>query len=202
MVPADSRGISRVPRYSGYHHANARFAYAAITLYGAAFQRLPLAGPSRLSWSYYPGDASTTPVWAPPLSLATTRGITLVLFSCGYLDVSVPRVRLPLRDVGLTPDGLPHSETRGSTGICPFPRTIAAYRVLRRLREPRHPPSALSHFPFLSRLSTKEQAGRSSRRRASRRPPAFITSLVVFQHVKDPFRPPRDGTWRITDSNR
>ena len=175
MVPADSRGISRVPRYSGYHHANARFAYAAITLYGAAFQRLPLAGPSRLSWSYYPGDASTTPVWAPPLSL---------------------------RDVGLTPDGLPHSETRGSTGICPFPRTIAAYRVLRRLREPRHPPSALSHFPFLSRLSTKEQAGRSSRRRASRRPPAFITSLVVFQHVKDPFRPPRDGTWRITDSNR
>ena len=29
---------------------------------------------------------------APPLSLATTRGITIVLFSSGYLDVSVPRV--------------------------------------------------------------------------------------------------------------
>ena len=140
------------------------------------------------SWSYYPGDASTTPVWAPPLSLATTRGITVVLFSCGYLDVSVPRVRLPYRDVGHEPDGLPHSETRGSTGICPYPRTIAAYRVLHRLREPRHPPSALSHFPFLSRPSYR-QAGRSSRRTSSRRPPAFITSLVVFQHVKDPTRP-------------
>ena len=31
-------------------------------------------------------------IWAPPRSLATTYGITLVFFSCGYLDVSVPRV--------------------------------------------------------------------------------------------------------------
>ena len=50
-----------------------------------------------MSWSYYPGRASTRPVWAIPLSLATTRGITVVFFSCGYLDVSVPHVRLPIR---------------------------------------------------------------------------------------------------------
>ena len=31
-------------------------------------------------------------VWAPPISLATTFGITVVFFSSGYLDVSVPRV--------------------------------------------------------------------------------------------------------------
>ena len=30
-------------------------------------------------------------------------------------------------------EGLPHSETRGLTGVCPSPRLIAAYRVLRRL---------------------------------------------------------------------
>ena len=30
--------------------------------------------------------------WAPPFSLATTHGITIVLFSSGYLDVSVLRV--------------------------------------------------------------------------------------------------------------
>ena len=29
--------------------------------------------------------------------------------------------------------GLPHSETRGLTGVCPSPRLIAAYRVLPRL---------------------------------------------------------------------
>jgi hypothetical protein len=33
-------------------------------------------------------------VWAPPRSLAATGGITLVSFSSGYLDVSVPLVRL------------------------------------------------------------------------------------------------------------
>jgi hypothetical protein len=33
--------------------------------------------------------------WAPPLSLATTYGITIVFFSSGYLDVSVLRVILP-----------------------------------------------------------------------------------------------------------
>ena len=31
-------------------------------------------------------------VWAVPRSLAATYGITLVFFSSGYLDVSVPRV--------------------------------------------------------------------------------------------------------------
>ena len=33
-------------------------------------------------------------VWAVPISLATTFGITVVFFSSGYLDVSVPRVPL------------------------------------------------------------------------------------------------------------
>ena len=33
-------------------------------------------------------------VWAAPISLATTFGITFVFFSSGYLDVSVPRVPL------------------------------------------------------------------------------------------------------------
>jgi hypothetical protein len=31
-------------------------------------------------------------VWASPRSLAATYGITIVFFSSGYLDVSVPRV--------------------------------------------------------------------------------------------------------------
>ncbi len=46
--------------------------------------------------SYNPTIAVTTVVWASPRSLATTCGITLVFFSSGYLDGSVPRVRLPI----------------------------------------------------------------------------------------------------------
>ncbi len=34
---------------------------------------------------------------------------------------------------GLQPDGLPHSEIRGSKAICASPRLIAAYHVLHRL---------------------------------------------------------------------
>ena len=50
--------------------------------------------------------------------------------------------------------GLSHSETRGSKVICTSPRIIAAYRVLRRLREPRHPPCALRYF--LTRLPSRK----------------------------------------------
>ena len=47
---------------------------------------------------------------------------------------------------GLLPAGLPHSDIRGSRVICTYPRLFAAYHVLLRLREPRHPPSALAYF--------------------------------------------------------
>ena len=43
--------------------------------------------------------------------------------------------------------GLSHSETRGSTAVCAYPRIIAAYHVLHRLQEPRHPPYALTYLP-------------------------------------------------------
>lgn len=43
--------------------------------------------------SYNPRNAVTSRVWANPGSLATTSGITVVFFSYGYLDVSVPHVR-------------------------------------------------------------------------------------------------------------
>ena len=49
----------------------------------------PLA---HLSQSYNPATAETATVWANPLSLATTQGITFVFSSSAYLDVSVQRV--------------------------------------------------------------------------------------------------------------
>ena len=43
---------------------------------------------------------------------------------------------------------LSHSEISGSKVICTYPKLIAAYHVLHRLREPRHPPYALSYFLY------------------------------------------------------
>ena len=90
-----------------------------------------------------------TPVWAPPVSLAATPGITFVFSSSGYLDVSVRRVPLrglwiPPRICGSSPHGFPHSETCGSSRMCRSPQLFAACRVFRRLPVPRHPPRALS----------------------------------------------------------
>ena len=50
------------------------------------------------------------------------------------------------RVTGLLPAGLSHSEILGSILVCKSPRLIAAYHVLHRLREPRHPPCALTYF--------------------------------------------------------
>ena len=46
-------------------------------------------------------------------------------------------------------NGLPHSDIHGSKVICTSPQLFAAYHVLLRLREPRHPPFALAYFFFL-----------------------------------------------------
>ena len=45
MVPADSRRIPRVPRYSGYRYAWSGFVYRTITVCGVIFQTLLLAIP-------------------------------------------------------------------------------------------------------------------------------------------------------------
>lgn len=55
------------------------------------------------------------------------------------------------RDAWTAPCGFAHSEIRGSQGMCPSPRLIAACRVLRRLPVPRHPPCARDIFPSLGR---------------------------------------------------
>ena len=58
-----------------------------------------------------------------------------------------------LRVTGLQPAGFPHSEMYGSINICFSPYLIAAYHVLLRLSEPRHPPCALSNL-LVSLFST------------------------------------------------
>ena len=57
-----------------------------------------------------------------------------------------PRFAPYFKVTGLQPDGLPHSEIFGSILVCKYPKLIAAYHVLHRLPEPRHPPFALPFF--------------------------------------------------------
>ena len=78
----------------GSSKVNQSFAYGAITHYGRTFQTVPLPFINPMLRPHNPRTTEVGLVWAAPRSLAATYGITIVFFSCGYLDVSVPRVRL------------------------------------------------------------------------------------------------------------
>ena len=127
------------------------FAYGAFTLCGPAFQRVLLC--SVLGFACGP----TTPGRASPrarFGLVRVRSpllpqsLVCFLFLRVLRCFSSPGSPLARPGAGLAPGGLPHSEIRASTGICPYARLIAACHVLRRLREPRHPSCALLSFPF------------------------------------------------------
>ncbi len=91
------------------------FGYVALTLCGGPSHALLLTNLSLLT--------VRTPVillpqvWPPPLSLATTRGISVDVFSSSYLDVSVQAVPL-IQLFGSLYDtlkgGFPHSDISGS----------------------------------------------------------------------------------------
>ena len=81
-------------------------------------RRLPLRSLLPCRRPYNPARASTPAVWAGPLSLAATRGVTLVFLSSDYWDVSVRRVRLPSKGMPrLRAAGCP---IRTPTDLWPF----------------------------------------------------------------------------------
>ena len=147
MGPPASHGVTRVPRYSGYCHVFSDFVYGAITLSGSPSQMYS----TNLEES---NMQSATPkvllllVWPPPLSLATTRGISVYFFSSRYLDVSVPGVPHVHLCIQCTfhdssPWVFPHSEIRGYNAYLQLP---AAFRSLSR---PSSAPDAKA-FPLCS----------------------------------------------------
>ena len=169
------------------------FVYGAVTRYGRPFQAVPLDCLRAISWSYNPVTASTATVWAPPLSLATTRGIILIFSSYGYLDVSVPHVR-----PGYAGDGPP------ARRVAPFgnPR-IKGYLLLpvafRSLSRPSSPPRAKASTVCPCLLSARRTS-----------PCGLIylkLALLVFstrlstldvQHVKDLFIVENNGFEPLT----
>ena len=147
MVPASSVKVPRVSTYSGFRCAIFVFAYGAFTLSGRLSQNLS-ANFCESRPRSEPQHARTL-VWALPVSLAATPGITVVFSSSGYLDVSVHRVPflklcVHIRMTEVLSAGFPHSDISGSLDICSSPKLFAAYHVFHRLLVPRHPPYALS----------------------------------------------------------
>src|SRR3981189_630670 len=88
-------------------------------------------------------------VWAVPISLAATFGISVIYFPPGTEMVHFPglahtRLCIQRAVARVHLAGFPHSEILGSKPACGSPRLIAACHVLLRLLAPRHSPYALS----------------------------------------------------------
>ena len=134
----------------------------------------PSSSAARLSRRFPSQLRCKNVVLLPRAGPRTSRGLGYSPFArhywgnhCCFLFLEVLRcfssLRSPPRPVpgmtALQAAGLSHSETRGSKIICTSPRLIAAYRVLHRLREPRHPPCALSYFRLPGTFPTRGGAG-------------------------------------------
>ena len=125
--------------------------------------------------SYYPGCASTRPVWALPPSLAATEGIDVSFSSCRYLDVSVPCVRPGHASGG------GHSARR----VSPFghARITSCLRIpapLRSLPRPSSPPEAQASPVRSCNLLSLSESYIRFRVCLEIAVPLFLAELLVF----------------------
>ena len=109
------------------------------------------------SRSYNPTDASPQPWFGlfPVRSPLLGESLDYFLFLQVLRCFSSLRSPCHMAVTVLQTAGLSHSEILGLRVICTYPRLIAAYHVLRRLREPRHPPCALIYFLRILRFIAK-----------------------------------------------
>jgi hypothetical protein len=147
------------------------FGYGTVTLFGPTFQTARLSkfhfrviptGPRNPRWT------RVHPVWAIPLSLATTDGITacflfLRVLRC-FTSPGLPRTAMnsPYATAVLPAVGFPIRTSTDQSLVGGSPWLIAATHVLHRLLEPRHPPHTLSSLVTLN--SGLPSVGSSDRR--------------------------------------
>ena len=88
-----------------------------------------------------------------------------------------------MRCDGIAPAGFPHSDIRGSRGICPSPRLFAACHVLLRLREPQASPMRPCRLSLVFLSFSGTLSARLPSTRGRRRGRAFSTSVVVARFL-------------------
>lgn len=132
--------------------------------------------------SYNP-DPTRRSVWALPVSLAATQGISFDFSSCRYLDVSVPSVCFPCGMTWLAPCRVSPFGHLGITACVQLPR---AYRSLPRPSSPLCTQASSTCFRSLDPLSVKQSYARSN----SRMKQFVSTNCFIVQDSHDaPKRP-------------
>ena len=203
MVLVDSRGISRVPRYSGTDPASQQAFH--LRGYHPLWPTVPGRSTMLLvddSPALRPGRPYNPGVQAHRFGLFRVRSpllaesLTCFLFLRVLRWFTSPR-SLP-RTYGFGPGyprmtggGLPHSEISGSKPVCGSPELFAAYHVLHRLLAPRHSPYALSSLTIEpdARSCHPSAIGRLARPVTARaRPPTALRADSSQTSVIDTLR--------------
>ena len=140
-------GLLRPRPTQGPGSVGGRSAYGAVTRYGAPFQASSATAASSFSPALQPrARLDARGLGWPPFARRYSGGHScfpfLRLLGCFGSSGSPPLKG----DAAPARGGLPHSDTHGSMAVRASPWTFAACRVLPRLREPRHPPCALTRF--------------------------------------------------------
>ena len=183
------------------------FAYGAVTRCGPPSQARSATSALPSRPPYNPARASTPAVWAGPLSLAATRGVTVVLLSSAYLDVSVRRVRLHQRWMPQSPAAGFPIRTPADHWLFAPPRGLsrppASFFASGSLGIPRAPygtcrvprPSAALRGGWLSMCSSCLSCGRIAA------PAMLVCSRLSFHPVKEPGEDRASLSWRARESN-
>ena len=139
-----------------------RFSYCRRSYNPGRCQRQPRFGLLRVR----------SPLLAQSLLLSLPPGTKMFQFPGFALE--------PGSSAGIAAGGFPHSDIRGSQGICPSPRLFAACHVLPRLREPQASPvrpCSLSLYLFRPGPHVRRSGLRHVRRPAGR--PCCILRLFA-----------------------
>ena len=124
------------------------FGYGAFALFGALFQALLLPISRPTSRSRNPKKQAPWFGLVRVRSPLLAQSLCLISFPAGTEMFHFPASRpsglcVQPEVTASSAAGLLHSDILGSMRVCRSPKLIAAYRVLRRLAMPRHPPCAL-----------------------------------------------------------
>ena len=145
MVPADSTGISPVPAYSGYPPPYSCSPYGTLTPCGAPSQTLQVTFIQIMRVLLPPDGLDRQGLGCSAFARHYSRNHSCFLFlrllRCFSSAGQPPFLDILTKSGRVAPFGHPRIGPP-----CGSPWLFAAWHVLLRLQEPRHPPCALVHL--------------------------------------------------------
>src|SRR5205823_13119104 len=126
-----SHKVSRASWYSGYQPDSSPFRSTGLSPSLIVLSRTFESHDKSCCWSYNPTSSKDEVVWAPPGSLATTTGISMLISFRRATEMfqfthcpPVTAYVFSRRSPDITLEGLPHWESPGSSLACSSPGTF------------------------------------------------------------------------------